>query len=115
MKKTLLSLVLLMLSSHSFSETQYFNGKVERIEICKSNGGNVFVYFKDISGTAPTSTNGCSNDIAFPFVRINSTAGTLSDIEKSILSTVLAAQASERSLRVRYEDQDWYIESIAID
>lgn len=115
MKFTLLVTILLIISSNSFSATQYFNGKVERIEICKSNGGNVFIYFKDISGTAPMSTNGCSNDIALPFVRVNSSVGTLSDIEKSIVSTALAAQVSERSLRVRYEDQSWYIESIAMD
>ncbi len=115
MKSIFLFIGLGIFSGYVFSDVKYFNGKVERVETCKSNGGTVFVYFKEIVGAAPVSTNGCSNDISLPYVRLNSNTGTLSDMEKSMLSTILTAQASERSLRVRYDDQSWFVQSIAVD
>ena len=112
--KILFTLGLLMASFSAFSAVQYFNGKIERIEVCKSNGG-INLYFKDINGSTPAITNGCSNDIALPYVKLNDTIGSLTDFEKSILSTALTAQAAERSIRVRYDDQSMLIQSIAID
>lgn len=99
----------------SLAETQYFNAKVERVEVCKSNGGSVFLYFRNIVGVAPIATNGCSNDVAFPYVRLNETSGNLSDFDKAILSTALSAQAADRDVRVRFDDQTFEIESIAVD
>ncbi len=115
MKKILLLITVFTFSNFAFSATQYFNGKIERVEVCKSNGGTVYIYFKEVDGTAPVSTNGCSNDVAFPYVRLNNNVGTLTDFEKATLSTALAAQAAEKSLRVRYDDQSMFLESIAID
>ena len=115
MKRILLAVVLIIFSSNSLSAVRYFNGKIERIEVCKSNGGTIYLYFKDINGTTPSITNGCSNDIALPYVRLNNDIGVLSDFEKTILSTALAAQASNKSLRVRYDDQSMFLQSLAID
>ncbi len=115
MKRILLLIAVFTFSNVALSATQYFNGKIERVEVCTSNGGTVYIYFKNIVGTTPIATNGCSNDIAIPYVRLNNNIGSLTEFEKATLSTVLAAQAADRSLRVRYSDQSMFLESIAVD
>ncbi|GAB6096170.1 hypothetical protein JCM14469_24230 [Desulfatiferula olefinivorans] len=108
-------LIILTSSSSVFGQTQYFNGKIERIEVCKSNGGSVTLFFDVANGTAPAVTNGCSNDVAFPYVRVNHDKGIISDFDRTIVSTALSAQMADRSLRVRYDDQSMIVESLAVD
>lgn len=96
------------------AETKYLNARIERIEACKSDG-NVYVYVKDISGTTPLSSNGCSNDLNIPSVKLNTTAGSLTELEKLMSSIALAALASDRFVRVRFDDETKNMASIALD
>ena len=115
MSKKLFLIAASMFSTIAFADVQYFNGKVERIESCVSAGGITAIFFKDIVGTVPTSLDGCSNDISLPYVRINHTTGQMSEFEKQMMSLALSAQATEREVRVRYDDQTLTLQSIAID
>ena len=115
MKTFLMSVFFIIFCHGALADVQYFNGKIERIEVCKSNGGTIFIYFKDIVGVAPAKSNGCSNDVAFPLIWLNHKIGELTEFDKVILSTALTAQASERSVRVRYDDQTRFLQSLAVD
>ena len=114
MYKSIFLVFFLGISCVSYGEQKYFNGKVARIETC-TQGGTVYLFVKEVTGTSPSSANGCSNDLSFPYVKLNSVDGEVSEVEKVIVSTALSAQASDRAIRVRFDDQNNQLISIAMD
>ncbi len=113
--KALLFVSLFWSSVSAMAETKYLNGKIERIETCKNGGGAIFLFFSDITGTTPSASNGCSNDIVLPFIQLNSVNGELTGFEKVILSQALSAHATGASVRVRFDDETRLLVSLAID
>lgn len=107
--------LVLLLSSFSVSAAdQYVNAKIERIETC--NYSNlIFVFLKDATGTVPSSSDGCSNDVSLPHVRIYSTQNS-SAMNDALLSLSLTAFAAGKVVRVRYDDSgsNNYVRSIAV-
>ena len=108
-------IICLMVSGFAVAETKYLTGKIERIETCKNSGGVVYIYVKDISGTTPTASNGCSNDLVLPYLRLTSENGTVTEYEKIMLSIALTAQTAEKQVRIRFSDTTNTLVSLAID
>ena len=113
MLKKIITLFLFAVSPMCIAETKYIDAHIERVESCKSSGGAVLLFFRDVRGANPNTTNGCSNDQVLPYVRLNSTSGQLNDFEKVMLSMALAAQTSESEVRVRFDDETNIMFSIA--
>ena len=114
MKKIFLFLLIASYSIAASADIKYVDAKVERIETCKS-GNTIYIFLKEITGTSPSSGNGCSNDAVYPYVKLNSENGVITELEKIMFSSALAAHASEKSLRIRFEDSNNVLISIAID
>lgn len=113
MYKIVLLTLLMVFSNASYSAIKYFDGKIERIETCKS-GSSVYVFIKDIVGTTPAASNGCSNDIRLPYVKLNNNE-SITELEKLMFSIALSAHATDKSIRVRFDDETKMLISIAIN
>ena len=105
--------IFIFLSINSFGAERYANAKIERVEACNSNGHHILLMLKEISGTTPSVSNGCSNDASFPFVRIASDQYP-SGLNESLLSIALTAFASGKTIRIRYDDEINQVRSIAV-
>jgi hypothetical protein len=97
-----LSATALFAGNKAIAAEQYVNATVSRIEVCDlGTGPLVTVLISATSGTTPSTTNGCSNDVSLPYVQLSS-----SDVEvrKAQLSVAFTAHALGRVVRIRYDD-----------
>ncbi len=102
----------LLIAQQSVAAEKYVDAKLARVESCTIGGGLVFLFLKEASGAVPSVSNGCANDALFPYIRLTSD-GTLTEIHKSMISIALMAYATEKEVRIRYDDEINQIISIA--
>ncbi|TDF41393.1 hypothetical protein EYS14_00595 [Alteromonadaceae bacterium M269] len=102
-KLTSITALLALFSFTSQADIQYVDAKIQRVEVCDAGGGTITAYLSEVSGTTPSTSNGCSNDQVLPFVRI-ATSQAEFESKAIMVSVALTAFSTDSTVRIRYDD-----------
>lgn len=92
---------------------RYVEGKILRTEICDVSGGSISLLLTETTGTSPAVGSGCSNSGSFPILRVATSASEFA-AKQPMMSMALAAQVAGKRVRIRYDDANAKILSIAL-
>ena len=107
MRNLVLGLFLISISLVSVCKADqvYVDADIYRVEVCKAtNPDALFIFLQNTAESTPTNSDGCSNDISLPYVRLE--IGEANIANDAIISLAYTAYVSNKRVRIRYDNTD---------